>query len=219
MTCSSCVCTNIPRSVIAQAIWDGLAILGTDGSVKGDTATYSWILSTTIDTINPDVTGGGLLPSPATYTDHYSKRPEAAALYAGLSWIRDLLHQYPDTNPASGPSPSLPVPIDNDSVIKDVQRQVNDQTPTFHLLSPDYDIIQAIRTIIADMPIEIDLFHVKSHQDRHKPYDELTPYAQINVQADHNADNIHHQTPSHTGLFPTWRSLAPARHFFTDNNK
>ena len=85
--------TNIPHLIIAQAIWDGLAILGTDGSVKNETATYSWILSTTTDTINPDVIGGGLLPPPATYTDHYSKRPEAAALFAGLSWIYDLLKQ------------------------------------------------------------------------------------------------------------------------------
>jgi len=41
--------TNIPRPIIAQAIWDGLAIMGTDGSVKDDTATYSWISTTNED--------------------------------------------------------------------------------------------------------------------------------------------------------------------------
>jgi hypothetical protein len=196
--------TDIPRSIIAQAIWDGLAILGTDGSVKNETASYSWILSTTTDNINPDVLGGGLLPPPATYTNHYSKRPEAAALFAGLSWIYDLLHQHPDNNPDSGPTPALPIPIDSKSVLDDLKRPINQQTPTYQLLSPDYDIIQAIRTIIDDMPIKLDIFHVKSHQDRQKPYDELTPYAQINIQADHHANNLHDIAPHLTGLFPTW---------------
>jgi hypothetical protein len=196
--------TNIPRPIIAQSIWDGLAIMGTDGSVKDDTATFSWIISTTNDTINPDVTGGGLLPPPATYTDHYSKRPEAAALFAGLSWIHDLLHQHPDTNPSSGSTPSLPIPIDSKSVLDDITRPVTNSTPTYHLLHPDYDIIQAIRTLIDSFPIPLDIFHVKSHQDRTKPYDELTPFAQINIHADHHADAIHDMPPSTTGLFPTW---------------
>jgi hypothetical protein len=196
--------TTTPCPVIAQSIWDGLAIMGTDGSVKEDTATYSWIISTTQDEIHPDVKGGGLLPPPAMYTDHYSKRPEAAALFAGLSWIYDLLQQFPDTSPDSGPPPSLPIPIDNESVLKDINRLTNDQTPTFQYISPDYDIIQAIQTLIKAMPIAVDIFHVKSHQDRQKPYEELTPYAQINIHADHHAETIHEDAPHLTGLFPTW---------------
>jgi hypothetical protein len=40
---------------------------------------------------------GGFLPPTAQYLAPYSKCPEAAALFAGLTWIATLLKQYPDT--------------------------------------------------------------------------------------------------------------------------
>jgi hypothetical protein len=46
--------------------------------------------------VKAQVKGGGFLPPTATYLDPYSKRPEAAALLAGLSWIDDLLRQFPN---------------------------------------------------------------------------------------------------------------------------
>jgi hypothetical protein len=51
--------------MIAEALWNGQAVLGTDGSVIGQKATYSWILSTTSDVIVVDARGGGFLPPPA----------------------------------------------------------------------------------------------------------------------------------------------------------
>jgi hypothetical protein len=71
-------------------------------------------------------------------------------------------------------------------------------------LTPDYDIIQAIHTLIDQLPIPVNIFHVKSHQDRHKTYDELTFDAQINVLANQHADTVHMTPPYRTGLFPTW---------------
>ena len=196
--------TTTPEAIVAQAIWDGQAIMGTDGSVKDEVATYSWIISTTTDEIGADVKGGGFLPPTAQYMTPYSKRPEAAALLAGLSWIHDLLRRYPDTNPDSGPTPSLSIAVDNKAVILDTNRTVNDLTSTLHLLNPDYDIMQATRSVITALPIPVDIFHVKSHQDLQKPIEELSPPAQINVLADHHADAIYHLSPMATGLFPTW---------------
>ena len=198
------IISTTPDAIVAQAIWDGQAIMGTDGSVKGDIATYSWVISTTSNTIGADIQGGGYLPPTAQYMDHYSKCPEAAALFAGLSWIHALLQRYPDTNPDTGPTPSLPIPVDNKAVILDVHRPVDDLTATFHLLHPHYDILQAIRSVIADLPMPVDIFHVKSHQDQQKPFDELHPHAQINVLADHHANAIYAIPPHSTGLFPTW---------------
>jgi hypothetical protein len=57
--------TSVPLSTIAEALWAGQAVLGTDGSVIGQKATYSWILSTTLDVIIADACGGGFLPPPA----------------------------------------------------------------------------------------------------------------------------------------------------------
>ena len=61
------------------------------------------------------------------------------------------------------------------------------------MLTPDFDIIQAIQTLINDLPITVNIFHVKLHQDCDKPFDELTLYAQMNVLADCYAEQLHSQ--------------------------
>jgi hypothetical protein len=57
--------TSVSLSTIVKALWEGESILGTDGSVIGQKATYSWILSITLDIIVVDARGGGFLPPPA----------------------------------------------------------------------------------------------------------------------------------------------------------
>jgi hypothetical protein len=99
--------------------------------------------------------------------------------------------------------PILPIPVDNKAVIKNLLQPITDQTLTFHLLSSDYDILQAIRSTIDALPVT-NIFHVKSHQDLIKPFEELTPNAQINILADCQANAIYTKCPHHTGLFPTW---------------
>jgi hypothetical protein len=64
-----------PKHTIAQSLWNGQAILGTDSSVHDNIATYSWVLSTTNKTIGPDVKGGGFLPPSAVHTGHYPTEP------------------------------------------------------------------------------------------------------------------------------------------------
>jgi hypothetical protein len=158
--------------------------MGTDGSVKGSSATYSFVISLSQTDVNTNVKGGGFLPTPPQYMEHSSKRTEAAALLAGIRWVKSLLARYP--NHTNSDPPSLPIPI------------------TFSLLSPDYDIIQAIRSTIKGLPIPTEVFHVKGHQDRHKQWTELDPFAQINVLADQQAEHIHRKSPESTGEFPPW---------------
>ena len=64
---------NTPLPIVAQAIWDGQAILATDGSVKNEIMTYAWIISNTNDNIEQDITSGNLLPPSTPYTHHASK--------------------------------------------------------------------------------------------------------------------------------------------------
>ena len=163
--------------------------MGTDGLVRDPTATYSFVISISRTDVKTNVKGGGYLPPTAKYLDPYSKRPEAAALLAGLTWIQNLLRKFPnhtDTDP-----PPLQIPIDNDGVVQDVHRTINAQTPTYDLLSPDHDILQAIRTILNDLPIRTDISHVHGHQDRHKLWHELDRREQINVLADQQANAIY----------------------------
>jgi hypothetical protein len=114
---------------IARAIWEGTAIMGTDGSVRDPDATYSFVISISQADVNTSVTGGGLLPPTAQDLDPYSKRPEAAALLAGPTWIHKLLQKYPN-HTGTDPHPLPIVPVDNEGVVKDVHRIINAQTPT-----------------------------------------------------------------------------------------
>ena len=191
-------------NIAAQAIWDGQAILATDGSVKDNIATYAWVLSTTNDIISQDITGGGLLPPSALYANHASKCLEAAALHATLQWIDLILKKYPDTTTCAGDSPPLPIPIDNQLVIDNIQRPIEETTPIYHTMSPNYNIIQAICKLILTLPIKLDIFHIKGYQGWTKAFEDLTPYAQLNVLADQYAKWLHTMPANHIGIFPHW---------------
>jgi hypothetical protein len=124
--------TSISIATIAEALWEAQAILGgMDSSVIRQKATYSWILSTTLVVIVADAHGGGFLPPPAQYTEHSSKRPKGAAIYAGLHWISQLLSQFPCTHPRAGQTPALPVYVDNHAILKDIKQNLEDQTSAF----------------------------------------------------------------------------------------
>jgi len=174
--------SRVPLDEVAMAFWDGNAIMGTNGSVRGDVATYSWVVSLQQEAIHVDVKGGGFLPATAQYLDLYSKCTEAAALFAGLTWLYTLLIRFPNPNP-DRPTPILPIPVDNEGVVLDVHCTINNQTPTFDLISPDYDILQAIRVTLQALPIRTKIFHVKGHQDNHHDFNDLDIYVKINVLA------------------------------------
>jgi len=122
--------SSVPLKTVTNSLGEGMAIMGIDGSITGDIATYSWVISTQQDEICADVKGGGFLPATAQYLDPYSKQTEAAALFAGLTWIHELLMRFPNPNPDEHHPKTLPIPVDNDGVVKDVHWTVNDQAPT-----------------------------------------------------------------------------------------
>ena len=53
---------NVKLEEIANAIWEGKAIMGTDGSVRDPTATYSFVISISRTDVKTNVKGGGYLP-------------------------------------------------------------------------------------------------------------------------------------------------------------
>jgi hypothetical protein len=89
-------------------------------------------------------------------------------------------------------------------VLQDIARPVTAQTPAYHFLTPEYDIIQGIRSLRDQFPVPLSFHHVKSHQDEHKPFHSLPPPARINILADRLATALHQKRPNRTGLFPTW---------------
>ena len=58
--------------------------------------------------------------------------------------------------------------------------------------------------IIPTLPIKLDIFHIKGHQDRTKAFKDLTPYAQLNILADKHAEQLHHTPANQIGMFPQW---------------
>jgi hypothetical protein len=82
---------------IAESIWLGDAIVGTNRSAANDHGTYSFVILTNIASESPteSVKCGGNLPNLAEYIDMDSHHPEAAALFSALCFIRLLLTKYP----------------------------------------------------------------------------------------------------------------------------
>jgi hypothetical protein len=151
----------------AESIARRAIMMGTDGSVQDPIATYSFVISISRTDVKTSVRGGGgFLPlTAAQYLDPYSKRPEAAALVlAGLIWIQKLLRKFPNHTDTNPPPLLIPPVNNNNGVVKDVlHRTINAQTPTYDLLSPDFDILlQAIRTssTLNELPIRMDIAHV-----------------------------------------------------------
>jgi hypothetical protein len=104
------------RELVAKAIWERMAIMGTDGSVRDPIATSSFVISLSQEAVAVSVKGGRFLPPTAQqYLDPYSNRTEAAALLTGISWIKTLLYENP--NPSDTSTPALPIAIDNKSVV------------------------------------------------------------------------------------------------------
>jgi hypothetical protein len=56
---------NEKPETIARAIWEGKAIMGTDGSVRDPTANYSFVISISRTDVKTNVRGGGFIPPTA----------------------------------------------------------------------------------------------------------------------------------------------------------
>jgi hypothetical protein len=82
----------------------------------------------------------------------------------------------------------------------------NEHTPTNQSLEPDWDVINEIRWTLENDGIEGgNIFHLLGHQDRKKPYAELSLNAQLNVDADGLAtkyQQLYGEERSQAFLFP-----------------
>jgi hypothetical protein len=135
-----------PYREMADAIWSGNAIIGTDGSASNDNGTYSFVILTDIENDSPTVTFecGGNLPALADHIDMDSHHPEAAALYASLCFVHLLLSKY-SRGLTTGLIPRLHFVLDNKSVAEDdLKWEFEDSTSVFNYLKSDYDLLQGI---------------------------------------------------------------------------
>ncbi len=191
---------------VAQAIWSGKAIIGTDGSVLNNNATYGVsILIYQEDNEQPVIaaTIGGKLPQLAKFIDMDSHQPEAAALFAALVMVRLLLRENP-IKPETQPAMQVKYFLDNKSVIDDLEWNFNAQTSVFNYLKSDYDILQGINTEQDASTLTPMISWVKGHQDDHMPLDELPHAALANYYADQICGIMQNATAEDVGTFPEW---------------
>ena len=80
---------GISWEAIAQAVWHGDSLLGTNGSVLDEHGTYGVALHIQLDVDEPMLATafGRHVPNIAEYLDMDSHCPKAAALYATLIFL------------------------------------------------------------------------------------------------------------------------------------
>jgi hypothetical protein len=152
---------------IAESIWRGNAIVGTNGSAANDHGTYSFVILTNTANESPtlSVKCGGNLPNLAEYIDMDSHCPEGAALFSALCFVQLLLTKYP-WGPTTGVVPKLQFVLDNKSVAEDdLKWTYGQETSVFDYLKSDYNLFQGIQCKIKTLPIASKVSWVKGHQD------------------------------------------------------
>jgi hypothetical protein len=152
---------------IAESIWQGDVIVGTDGSAANDHSTYSFVILINITRESPTVSVrcGGNLPNLAEYINMDSHHPEAAALFSALCFAQLLLTKYP-RGPTTGIVPQLHFVLDNKSVAEDdLEWTFGQETSVFDYLKSDYDLLQGIQRELESLPIALNVKWVKGHQD------------------------------------------------------
>jgi hypothetical protein len=121
----------------------------------------------------------------------------------------------------------IPVDDNEECVVKDAHRIINAQTPTCDLRSPNFDILQAIRTKLNELPIRTDTCHRTRQQGTprlNQTVSQTRPSSK-NQCADRQADKIYRKQlyrkqPRRTGLFPSWiPGTRPALPYFRANDK
>jgi hypothetical protein len=69
------------------------------------------------------------------------------------------------------------------------EEKVYSKMKRLDVLVPDWDVLFEIQGTLSSLPF-LKLQHVKGHQDRHKPYHQLSLLAQLNVDADDQANKF-----------------------------
>ena len=132
---------------IAEPIWQGNVILGTDGSAANDHGTYSFVILTDITNKSPTLSGKcrGNLPNLAKYINMDSHHPKGEALFSALCFVRLLPTKYP-RGPKTGVVLRLQFILDNKSVAEDdLEWTYSQETSVFDYLKSDYDLLQGIQ--------------------------------------------------------------------------
>mgnify|MGYP003460263465 FL=1 len=157
---------------VAQAIRDGKAIAVSDGSFKLAIGTASWVLQG--EDHADEVKGRCRVPGPEDWQSAY--RSELCGLLGSIYFATTLAKHKGIT------TGKIRVGCDGLSAIQQLREYKVTQTP----MRKHFDLISAIRRLMRDSPIEIELFHIKGHQDD-VAFNVLDRFETLNVVMDSQA--------------------------------
>jgi hypothetical protein len=163
--------------------------------------TFGWSLRTTYGKRLVTCGGPGFGPSS-------SHRAEGTGMLSGAKFLYHLSHYT-----------GIPLPnechlfSDNKGLLLRTKARLQyDKNYPNATLAPDWDLIEELCTMLqaitSDQPhFQPSIEHVKGHQDDHAEYADLPLDAQMNVEADHEAENFyHHPNFRHHPLVPMFPS-------------
>jgi hypothetical protein len=144
-----------------------------DGSFKESFGTAAWTIN-----ISDQCVLNGHCITPGNPSDQSAFRSELTGIYGIACTIWYLYRKY-------GIAGYIIVGCDGLSALLQAQKAVDFVNPN----SPQFDIIMAIRLMIAQSGWQWDWIHVKGHQDDSKPRTELDQWSLWNIQMDEAAKN------------------------------
>ena len=153
-------------------------------------ATQGWILYGT--KTKSKIKGHGLVPGGGQVLS--SLRPELGGVLGALVAVDTILTSelYDDSSsptPGSLHKSQVSALIDNMAVISRIRKWSMDGIAG--VLEPEYDLLQASKTIANKHALLVNPQHVKSHQDVATEFDSLPWQAQLNCDCDYLADNCY----------------------------
>ena len=189
---------NLPQAQLFHIIQHQPIMIGSDGSQQDSRASFGWVLSTTDGQRLATCKGPCYGSQPTSY------RAEGYGLLSACRFL--LLLQ--DHFQLDVPSPSIV--CDNRTMVNRASKPPGNLDCIYpnETLAAEWDILLEIWTtkdMLTD-PHRPTFTHVKGHQDRKKPYNELSLSAQLNVDADHIANAYIEENPdkdySHVPMLP-----------------
>ena len=158
---------------MAQAISQGQAMAVSDGSFDQGTSTSAFIITKRKrdGKMFCNLTGSNVVPGIQEEQDSY--RAELGGVMGIVTSVALLcqLHQLD--------SGSLEIGLDG----KSAKEAIFSDTPPA-VDAKAYDLLRAVRGLMASLPIVFTGRHVKGHQDKHLPKSRLDKWAQLNIDMD-----------------------------------
>ena len=184
----------VPLGTIRQNVTIGNIIMCSDGSATPARGTFGFVVATN----QGQRLARGNRPAPGAYPNSF--RSEAYGVLATMLWLRQIVRHLPSLDL---PLPKIIHYLDNKSVITRIEnlRRSKYYSPNIQL-QPEQDVISEIAWMLPQLPWHIDFQWVRGHQNDSISVHHLTLPAQLNCEADREADKYTAPTTDIESIYP-----------------